>query len=289
MIEGPGGNDEAIEAWNTILYDKFVQHRKVLVGGLGGHGRAMLERHPPAAGDRVLDIGCGFGDTTADLARLVGAKGEAVGVDAAPRFVEQARREAAEATLPNARFAVCDVQRGDLGGPYHRAYSRFGTMFFASPVAALRNVRKSLRPLSPLHMVVWRKKDENPFMAEAEQRVLAIIPHPDKGDNVTCGPGPFSMASADLVSTQVLAAGFERPTFERVDVDVWIGQSVAEAIDFALTMGPAGEVVRLAGEVAQKQMPAIRRSLEELMSAFVRPDGLWARSSSWLVTAWAPA
>jgi ubiquinone/menaquinone biosynthesis C-methylase UbiE len=288
MVAAQSVNDEAIKAWNTVLYDKFVRFRKAIVGGLSSHGRAMLERHPPGARDRVLDVGCGFGDTTIDLARLVGAKGEATGVDAAERFIEQARAEAKAAGVSNARFAVCDAQGGDLGGPYHRAYSRFGTMFFSSPVAALRNVKKSLAPRAPLHMVVWRKKEENPFMAEAEQRVLAIIPYPEKGDQVTCGPGPFSMASADLVSTQLLAAGFERPVFERIDTDVWIGGTVAEAIDFALALGPAGEVVRLAGDVAEKNMVEIRRSLEDLMAGFVRPDGVWARSSSWLVSARVP-
>ena len=240
-------NDEAIEAWNTVLFDKFVRFRKSIVGGLAAHGRVLFERHPPSPGARLLDVGCGFGDTTLDLARLVGPKGEAVGVDAARRFIEQARKEAGEASVPNARFEVRDVQSESLGGPYDAAYSRFGTMFFASPVAALRNVRKAVAPGGEFHMVVWRKKDENPMFCEAEQRVLAIIPHPEKGDEVTCGPGPFSMASADLVSTQLLAAGFERPVFERVDTEAWLGDTVSEAVEFALALGPAGEILRLAG------------------------------------------
>jgi len=156
-------NSEAIAAWNTVLFDKFVRFRHLVTKGLGAHGETVMARHPPREGARVLDIGCGFGDMTAELAGRVGKKGEAVGVDCAPRFIESAAREARDAGLGNARFEVRDVQFDGLGGPYDQAYSRFGTMFFASPVAALRNVRKSLKPGGELAMVVWRRKDENPW------------------------------------------------------------------------------------------------------------------------------
>ena len=130
-------NAEAIEAWNTVLFDKFVRFRHVVASGLGAHGDAVLERHPPRQGMRVLDVGCGFGDTTRQLAQKVGADGEVVGVDCAERFIQAAQREAAEAGTRNVRFFVADVQLDDLGGPYDQAFSRFGTMFFANPVAAL--------------------------------------------------------------------------------------------------------------------------------------------------------
>src|SRR5688500_13725315 len=87
-------NVEAIEAWNTVLFDKFVRFRDALTGGLALHGDAALERHPPPIGSRVLDIGCGFGDTTQQIARMVGPTGLVVGVDAAARFIETGRKEA---------------------------------------------------------------------------------------------------------------------------------------------------------------------------------------------------
>ena len=86
-------NAEAIEAWNTVLYEKFSRFRQIVTAGLGLHGARALERHSPAQGARVLDVGCGFGDTTLEIARRVGASGEAVGVDAAERFIRGAAQE----------------------------------------------------------------------------------------------------------------------------------------------------------------------------------------------------
>ena len=142
----PEGNEEAIAAWNGPLFERFVRFREVLTTGLGAHGEEALRRNPSHAGSRVLDIGCGFGDTTQQIAELVGPRGVAVGVDVAPRFVELARREAEAAGFANARFHIADVQAGLPEHRFNYAFSRFGTMFFANPVLALRNVRRALLP-----------------------------------------------------------------------------------------------------------------------------------------------
>src|SRR5919106_2293524 len=98
---GPGPNAEAIQAWDGPLFDRFVRFREIVTTGLGAHGEEALRLVTPQAGQRVLDIGCGFGDTTQRIAGLVGASGEAVGVDAAARFIEAARDEAADAGVAN--------------------------------------------------------------------------------------------------------------------------------------------------------------------------------------------
>src|SRR5690348_14971080 len=105
-----GVNEEATAAWDGPLYDRFVQYREIVTTGLGAHGEGALWLFPPLPGQRVLDIGCGFGDTTQRIAGLVGPTGEAVGVDVAPRFIATAEQEAAEAGVTNARFMVADVQ-----------------------------------------------------------------------------------------------------------------------------------------------------------------------------------
>lgn len=278
-------NLEAVEAWNTVLFDKFVRFRELLTRGLGAHGDAVLERHPPKVGSRVLDVGCGFGDTTQVIARQVGPSGEAVGVDAAERFIEGARKEAEGAGVKNARFLVADVQASDLGGPYDQAFARFGTMFFASPVAAFRNIRRSLAPGGLLSMVVWRRKVDNPFFYDVEQRLLELIPLPDKGDQVTCGPGPFSMAEPNVVSAQLEAAGFDRMTFERFDSEISIGKDLDHALEFAMALGPAGEILRLAGAEGERRRPDVEQALREVLAPLARPDGVFGRSSSWLVSA----
>src|SRR3954467_12220520 len=110
-------NDEAIRAWDGPLFDRFLEFREEVVTTLIPHGNEALRLHPPAPGERVLDIGCGFGDSTQQIAALVGPEGEAVGIDAAPRFIELATAEAE--VVPNARFRVADPQtETDLGGPY---------------------------------------------------------------------------------------------------------------------------------------------------------------------------
>jgi ubiquinone/menaquinone biosynthesis C-methylase UbiE len=131
-------NDETAAAWNGVLFDKFVCYRDILTGGFQRHSDAALGRHPPSKGARVLDVGCGFGDVTAAIARTIGPDGLATGVDVAERFVDVARRDAEANRISNARFFSADVQTDDLGGPYDAVFSRFGTMFFASGCAEER-------------------------------------------------------------------------------------------------------------------------------------------------------
>jgi SAM-dependent methyltransferase len=279
------GNSEAIEAWNGVLFDKFLRHRDIVCGGLGPVGTTALARHPPATGSRVLDVGCGFGDSTVEIAGLIGPAGVAVGVDAASRFIDLATSEVRQAGVGNAHFRVADVQFDDLDGPYDSAFSRFGTMFFDNPVAALRNVRRSLKDGGQFTMTVWRKKDDNAWLHDAELAVTAIVPLPPTTDQVTCGPGPFSMASADLMSAQLLAAGFGEVAFERYDTRICIGKTVPRAIECAMALGPAGEIIRLAGDEGTRREPEVIAALEKVFAPFTRPDGVYGPASTWIVTA----
>ena len=135
-------------------------------------------------------------------------------------------------------------------------------------------------------MVVWRKREDNPWLHAAELVVREIIPEKDKGDAVTCGPGPFSMAGADLVSDQLLKAGYRNVAFERVEQPICIGQSMEEAIEFAMALGPAGEIVRLAGDDGERLRPQVERALAGALQEFVQADGtVRAPSSTWIITA----
>ena len=280
-------NNEAIEAWNGVLFDRFVQSREVVVEGLGAHGEAALRANPPVPGDRVVDIGCGFGDTARRLAALVGPDGEVLGIDAARRFVETAREEAEEAGVANVRFEVGDPEQG-LDGKFDMAFSRFGTMFFANPVAALRNVRGALVPGGRLCMVVWRRKLDNDWLHRAEVTVERFVTEPDQTDEPTCGPGPFAMADADTTSGMLTSAGFEDISLRRCDLDYRLGADLDEAIEIATALGPAGEVIRLAGQDAERVRPQIEAALREALAEFEAPAGVIAPSSTWIVTATAP-
>src|SRR5947209_734713 len=224
-------NAEAIEAWDGPLYERFVRFRELVTTGLGIHGEVALGIYQPTPGQRVLDIGCGFGDTTQRIAELVAPEGEALGLDAAPRFIETAREEAAQAGIANARFEVVDVQDGVPGEGYELAFSRFGTMFFANPVAALRNVRNALVPGGRLVMVVWRSRRDNPWLYRAQTIVEGIVERPEEYDEPTCGPGPFSMADADTTSSILLHAGYGDVALHRCERPIMIGRDLDQAIE----------------------------------------------------------
>ena len=283
-------NNVVVEAWNTILYAKFCRFRHLLVEGLSQHSDAAFERCRHPEGARVLDVGCGFGDSTLHIADCVGPGGEAVGVDCAENFISAAKTEAREAGIDNAHFFVCDIQNGDLDGPYDHAFARFGTMFFDFPGAAMRNIRKALKPGGTFLQIVWRRREENPWLHEAEQCVKNIVPvvSHEETDQVHCGPGPFSMSGPDMVSTMMRAAGFEHITFERFDCDICIGHDMDDAIEFAMALGPAGEIIRLAEEEGEKCKPQVIAALKETFSPYARPDGVWAPSSTWFISATNP-
>lgn len=282
-------NDEAIRAWDGPLFDRFLQFRHLLATSLGAHGEEALRISPPRAGERVLDIGCGFGETTLQIAELVGAQGEAVGVDAAPRFIELAQSEAAD--VPNARYAVVDVETSSFDETFDMAYSRMGTMFFANPVAALRHVREALVPGGRLAMVVWRAKVENEWMMRAQEITERFVTRPDEYDELTCGPGPFSMANADTVSGILLGAGFEQIALHRVDLPVLIGRDVDEAVELLMNIGPAGEILRLAGERAEHLRAPVAAALREGLAEWTSDarEGVYGPASTWTVTARVPS
>jgi SAM-dependent methyltransferase len=282
-------NEEAVSAWNGILFDRFVQYRHIVTAGLGAHGEEALRRHPPSPGDRVLDVGCGFGDTTQQLGQLVGPDGVAVGIDAAERFVETARAEAEAAGAANVRFLVGDVQATTLEERFDYAFSRFGTMFFANPVVALRNVREALVPGGELTMVVWRRRIDNDWLYRAQTIVEGLVERPEEHDEPTCGPGPFSMADADTTSGVLLSAGFSDVTLQRCDIPILIGNDVDEAIDLVMSLGPAGELLRLAGDRAAHLHGEVDAALRAGLGEFAQADGtLVAPASTWIVSATAP-
>jgi ubiquinone/menaquinone biosynthesis C-methylase UbiE len=282
-------NAEAIEAWDGPLYDRFLRFRDIVTTGLGAHGEEALRLFPPQPGQRVLDVGCGFGDTTQRIAGLIGPEGEAVGVDAAANFIDTARRETAEAEIANARFEVADVQADALGGPYDMAFSRFGTMFFANPVAALRNVRSALKPGARLVMVVWRRREDNEWMYRAQTIVEQIVARPEEYDEPTCGPGPFSMAGADTTTDILLHSGYADIELHRCELPIVIGRDVEEAIDLVMALGPAGELLRLAGDRAAHLHGEVHAALQAGLSEYAGPDGVLAGASTWIVSAVNPA
>ena len=278
-------NAEATDAWDGPLFERFVQYRDIIVGGLSNHGDKALALYPPPTAASALDVGCGFGDTTARIAELTGPSGHAHGVDVAPRFIESANQEF---KLTNTSFSVADVQFDDLGGPYDYVFSRFGVMFFDNPGAAMRNIRRSMAPGARLVVVVWRIREDNPWLYDAQQIVEGMIGRPEEYDDPTCGPGPFSMAGADTTSGILVGAGFTDVSLTRCDLPILIGHDVEGAIDLMMSLGPAGEMVRLWGDRMAHRHDEIRAALTDRLSKLQTERGIEAMASTWIVSGISP-
>jgi ubiquinone/menaquinone biosynthesis C-methylase UbiE len=275
---------EYVEFWNTVLVPKFNQWRHVLVGGLGLHSAKIFPELKLDIGDAVLDVGCGWGETAIEIARRVGPGGKVVGVDCCDAFLNAGRADAARAGLRNVSFIAADVETHAFAPAFDFCFSRFGTQFFQNPVAGLRNMRRGLKPGGIMTMIVWRSKADNPWLDLAKQVLLRYLPPVDE-QAASCGPGPFSMADPELVTSQLRIAGYSDPAFKRIDADVMVGRNLEEAIAFQLAIGPAGEVCRTAGREAERKREILVYALEDELREFVRPEGVMMGSSSWLVTA----
>jgi SAM-dependent methyltransferase len=289
MTTTVGENDAFIGCWNDVLTPKWIRFRHLLSGNGKRHSDVALPRFDIRPGNRVLDIGCGFGETCLELARIVGPSGEVVGLDCTGEFLKIANQERDETGLNQVRYELGDAQGHPLCDSYYDVvFARFGVMFFESAVRALRNAHRALRPGGKVCLIVWRSLADNPAWAAAKNVVLEHLPPPGQGAQ-TCGPGPFSWADEDTDRQMLAAAGFPNvELFERVDVDICVGRTVDEAIEYQILVGPSGEIVREAGEDGQRRLPEIRAKLSRLMQANLRADGVYLPSSSWMIVARKP-
>ena len=217
----------------------------------------------------------------------------ATGVDCASNFIAECNQTAVAEGISNVKFLVADVEADDLGGPYDEAFARLGTMFFNLPGLAMKNIRSALKPGGKFTQVVWRKREDNPWLYDAEccvKNMVPVISH-EETDAVHCGPGPFSMSGPDMVSDMLQAVGFERIQFERFDTNICIGRNLEEAIQFAMEVGPAGEIIRFAEEEGERvNKDEIAIALEEVIGKYLKEDGsIWAPASTWFITAYNPA
>jgi ubiquinone/menaquinone biosynthesis C-methylase UbiE len=288
MAESNEPRNEFVAFWNEVLVAKFERFRNILMEGLSYHSEVPLAKLHLMPGAKVLDVGCGWGDTAIRLAKMAGPTGSVIGLDCCGAFLEQGRQDAAAAGLANVRFVEADVETYPFRPEFDLCFSRFGMMFFASPVAAMRNVRKALKPGGRLMFITWRTIDDNPWLGIPKKVVLNFLPPPGEGAQ-TCGPGPFSMASTSLVTAQLRAAGFDDVGFERADGPVMVGGTVEQAMQFQLALGPAGEIFREAGQEAERRKDEIEAALRTSLSRYEKGGRIIMDSSSWTITARNPA
>lgn len=274
----------AAEVWDSVLAPKFLRFRDVLVRGAEPHGRTALARWPPPPGARALDVGCGFGESTFDLADAAGPSSDVVGVDVARTFVDVARADARGRAAANLRFVVGDVAEYDVTRPLDYVFSRFGTMFFERPVATFRRLHAMLQRGGRLVMTTWRPLAENPWLSVAKAVARAWLPAPPEGA-IGCGPGPFSLADPDVVRGVLDRAGFVDVAISPSAGTTRLGPTLEQAVDFQLAIGPAGEIVREAGAQALAVLPQLRRHMERALEPSLTADGVLMSSAAWVVHA----
>jgi SAM-dependent methyltransferase len=268
--------------WNEAAAQAWVALQDLLDRQLEPLGARAMDQLAPRAGERVLDIGCGTGQTTLQLAARVGAQGSVLGVDISRPMLEVARNRAAAAQLPQAEFLQADAQTRPFdAGALDAVFSRFGVMFFADPRAAFANIRRALKSGGRLTFVCWRSMAENAWMRPAVGDVFADVPPPPPPE--PGAPGPFAFADPEHVRGILADAGFTDIAITPHDAKLG-ANGLEDAIRLSLGVGPLGALLRERPEKRDEAVAELRKGLSmRLQDGKVVQD-----SATWIVAAGNP-
>jgi SAM-dependent methyltransferase len=242
------------------------------------HIRPLLQACGIRFNDRVLDIGCGAGQTTREAARAAQG-GSAFGVDVSASAIERARTMAEDAAVHNVRFTCADAQVH----PFRRdhfdvAISRFGTMFFDDPPAAFANISDALRPAGRLVMMVWQPAERNEWDAAIRQ----VLGEAQGSAGCTGGGSGFALADPPVVKNLLESARFVNITFADIREPVYYGPDVAAALDWVTGFTSVSEALTRFDSAASADA---RVRLREMLASHLSETGVWFNSSAWIVTA----
>jgi SAM-dependent methyltransferase len=283
-MDTPAGHDrnaEQIEYWNGPGGQKWVHRQATQDILLGPVSDILIARAKVAAGERVVDIGCGCGSTSIAFAHAVGPGGHVLGVDISAPMLARAR-EVAPAGVP-VDFALADATVHPFQpGSFDLLASRFGVMFFADPVLSFANMRKALRPGGRVALACWRTPRDNPWMILPLMAAYKHVPKlPELGPE---DPGPFAFAAEERVHRILGEAGFSAVALERCDLsfDLSAGKGLDGAVKTALEIGP---VSRALEDQSPEASSAVAASVREALTPFVRDTTVPLGGSIWIVTA----
>ncbi|HJT88377.1 MAG TPA: class I SAM-dependent methyltransferase, partial [Bryobacteraceae bacterium] len=274
-------NREQRTRWNGPDGEYWASQSDRLDRTLGPVTGPLLEFAAPAAGSTVIDVGCGCGAITLELAKIVGPRGRVTAIDLSEPMLGRARERLRP--YANTDFLLGDAAELPLESlRAELIVSRFGVMFFGDPAAAFRNLRSGLVPGGRVRFACWRPIRENPWLqiplhAAYDHAPRLPKPQPDE-------PGPFSFADPERVTRVLTAAGFTAPTFQPLDIelDLAAGRTVDDAAVHASQTGPARRALaNQSADIQARALESIRRALEPYASS----EGVKLPGAVWLVAA----
>ncbi|WP_293681163.1 class I SAM-dependent methyltransferase, partial [uncultured Phenylobacterium sp.] len=275
---GEDPNAAQVAYWNEATGPTWAALQVPLDRQLAPLGRLAMDVLAPGPGERVLDIGCGAGDATLQLARAVAPGGAVTGADISRPLLEVARRRAA--SQPGVAFIEADAQTYPFEpGAFDAVFSRFGVMFFADPVAAFANIRAAMKPGGRLAFVCWRPPAENPIMVLPAMAAAPHLPPPPPPPEPGA-PGPFAFADPDRVRGILGDAGFADVGVTPRDLKVG-GGDLETVLGLALKVGPLGGQVRDNPDRRDVVIDAVRAALKPHDG----PDGVKLGAAVWVVSA----
>jgi SAM-dependent methyltransferase len=273
---------DQVAYWNGEAGDRWVKEQTWLDALLRPFGEATFEAAAVRPNESVLDVGCGCGDTSLELARLVGSGGRVVGLDVSARMLARAKERSVG--QPHVSFIEGDASSAPLEpGAFDLLFSRFGVMFFADPRAAFAHLRGALRATGRLAFTCWRPLAENPWAAVPLAAAADVLGHPDP--EPPDAPGPFSFADAARVQRILEGAGFRDvrvSSFETTTVYAAHG-SIDDAVSEIARLGP---VARLLVDRDQDSIARALGAIKRVARAYESPQGgVRFPAATWIVTA----
>ena len=282
----PADNSEQIAEWNGALGQRWVAMQQELDRIVVPFGDAALKAAAPQPGERVIDIGCGCGGTSIEIARIVGATGSVLGIDVSQPMLEVARSHAALANCAHLAFCDGDASEARLPANIDLLFSRFGVMFFGQPSPAFSHLRRSLRTGGRCVFVCWRTPRDNAWAMtplSAARKAMGVAPAPPDPD----APGPFAFADEERLRAVLSTAGFDDIDVQRFDAAIALGATPRSAAESVAQIGPVSRLVR---EVGVEHLPIIVDAVERALAPLAEPDGhVSLNGSTWIVSAMNPA
>jgi SAM-dependent methyltransferase len=282
MTESSIANTAQHEFWNTVAGPRWVGLGGLVERRVRAVNDLLLARSEVAAGESVLEIGCGAAGATVPFAEAVGEQGRVVGVDISEPMLAGARKRVAESGLGNVTLLQADAQVHRFeAGRFDLITSRFGVMFFADPVAAFSNLLPAVRPDGRLCFVCWAPLQENRHWLIPYEVALRHLGPP--APTPPHMPGPLAFSDPDYVRSILESAGFADVVIDRETPDV-IGTTPEEEAEHACIMGPPARLIdEKKPDDAVRE--TIRREMREAFAAYAGNGPMLLPSTVFLVTA----